>query len=95
MLSFYYVCTETDRAIIESVKKIPSSPRKEELVLIDDVPVSGNHMECLFQPHEYLSDEITYASHNTQSNFGDFNVLFSLMVQCIQIIDAYVKLLKA
>jgi len=39
MLSFYYVCIETDRAIIESVKKIPSSPRKEELVLIDDVPV--------------------------------------------------------
>jgi hypothetical protein len=43
-----YICTETDRAIIESVKKIPSSPRKEELVLTDDVPVSRNHMECFF-----------------------------------------------
>jgi len=76
-------------------KKIPSSPRKEELVLIDDVPVSRNHVKCLFQPYEYLSNEVKDASHNTQSNIGDFNILFSLMVQCIQIIDAYVKLLKA
>ncbi|XP_066378025.1 uncharacterized protein [Miscanthus floridulus] len=53
-----YVCTNTDRAIIESVKKIPSSPGSEELVLIDDVLVSRNHMECLFQPYEYLSDEV-------------------------------------
>jgi hypothetical protein len=69
LLSFSdYVCTETDIAIIESVKKIPSSPGKEELVLIDDVPVSRNHMECLFQPQEYLSDEVTYANHNTQSD---------------------------
>ena len=64
-------------------------------MLIDDVPMSRNLMEYLFQPHEYLSNEVTDASHNNQSNFRDFNVLFSLMVQCIHIIDAYVKLLKA
>ena len=60
---------------MESIKKIPSSPGNEELVLIDDVLVSRNHMECLFQPYEYLSDEVTDASHNTQSNIANFNAL--------------------
>jgi len=61
MLSFSdYVCTETERQIIESVRKIPLNPGKEELVLIDYIPVSRNHMECLFQPHEYLSDEVSF-----------------------------------
>ena len=76
MLSFSdYVCTKTDREIIESVRKIPPKPGKEELVLTDDIPVSRNHMECLFQPHEYLSDEVTNESHNSKSNIGNFNVL--------------------
>ena len=60
---------------MESVKKIPSSPENEELELIDDGLVSRNHVEYLFQPYEYLSDEVTDASHNTQSNIANFNAL--------------------
>ena len=64
-------------------------------MLIDDVLVSRNYMECLFQSYEYLSDEVTDASHNTQSNIANFNAFFSLMAKCMQVIDAYIKLLKA
>ena len=63
-------------------------------MLLDDVLVLRNHMECLFQPYEYLFDKVTDASHNTQSNIANFNA-FSLMVKCMQVIDAYIKLLKA
>jgi hypothetical protein len=52
MLSFSdYVYIESDRAIIESTTKIPSSPGKEQLVLIDDVPGSRKVHEMFFFNH--------------------------------------------
>jgi hypothetical protein len=76
MLSFSnYVCTKSDRAIIESTKKSPSSSGKEQLVLIDDVPRLKKHIKCLFLPYRFLYDKVIDGSHNTQLNIGNFNVI--------------------
>ena len=76
ILSFLdYVCTKSDLAIINFAEQIASSPGKEELVLIDGVPILRMHMECLFKPREFLGDEVIAACHNIQSTIGHFNVL--------------------
>uniref|UniRef100_K3ZZY0 Ubiquitin-like protease family profile domain-containing protein n=1 Tax=Setaria italica TaxID=4555 RepID=K3ZZY0_SETIT len=47
--------------IPEAAKKISAEPGREELVLIDDVLVNRNHMECLFCRNAYLYDEVINA----------------------------------
>lgn len=59
-----YECTVNDHAFIEAAKKISAEPGREELVLIDDVLVNRNHMECLFCRNAYLYDEVITPSTN-------------------------------
>uniref|UniRef100_K3YC76 Ubiquitin-like protease family profile domain-containing protein n=1 Tax=Setaria italica TaxID=4555 RepID=K3YC76_SETIT len=59
-----YECTVNDHAFIEAAKKISAEPGREELVLIDDVLVNRNHMECLIFRKAYLYDEVITPSTN-------------------------------
>ncbi len=56
-----YICTQGDLALIESIKKIPCEPRRVEVVCIGDAFIERKWMECLFQPKEYLGDEVINA----------------------------------
>uniref|UniRef100_K3ZEW0 Ubiquitin-like protease family profile domain-containing protein n=1 Tax=Setaria italica TaxID=4555 RepID=K3ZEW0_SETIT len=56
-----YECTVNDHAFIDGAKKISAEPGREELVLINDVPVNRNQMECLFYRNGYLYDEVINA----------------------------------
>lgn len=56
-----YVCTQGDIALIEFIKKIPCEPERVEVVAIDDVVIERKYMDRLFQPNEYVNDEVLNA----------------------------------
>lgn len=57
-----YVCTQNDLHNIEPIRKIPYKLGKEQVVLIDDAFLDRMSMECLFQPNEFLNDQVISTS---------------------------------
>ncbi|KAL6856294.1 hypothetical protein ACP4OV_019096 [Aristida adscensionis] len=52
-----YICSNNDLDIINRIKKIPTDPGREEVVLIGDAVVHRYGMECLFNEEDFLNDE--------------------------------------
>ncbi|KAL6848384.1 hypothetical protein ACP4OV_021678 [Aristida adscensionis] len=59
-----YICSNNDLDIINHIKKIPTDPGREEVVLIGDAVVHRYGMECLFNKEVFLNDEIINAYIN-------------------------------
>jgi len=55
-----YICTRDDLALIEFIKNIPwdDPTTKVEVVSIPPDKISREYIECLFQPNQYLGDEV-------------------------------------